>query len=51
MVGNGKGVYGFGVGYGNTITTARADAAMQALKRLQVGTSATNKGGRLISVR
>ncbi|KAF4664613.1 hypothetical protein FOZ61_000683 [Perkinsus olseni] len=35
MVGNGKGVYGFGVGYGNTITTARADAAMQALKRLQ----------------
>mmetsp|Transcript_60942 Transcript_60942/g.176336 ORF Transcript_60942/g.176336 Transcript_60942/m.176336 type:complete len:845 (+) Transcript_60942:116-2650(+) len=34
VVGNGKGVYGFGVGFGNTSKEARADAALKALQNL-----------------
>lgn len=34
MVGNGKGVYGFGVGFGNTPKEAKADAALKALQKL-----------------
>lgn len=34
VVGNGKGVYGFGVGFGNTPKEARADASLKALQRL-----------------
>eukprot|EP00931_Biecheleriopsis_adriatica_P073370 TRINITY_DN47668_c0_g1_i1.p1 TRINITY_DN47668_c0_g1~~TRINITY_DN47668_c0_g1_i1.p1 ORF type:complete len:830 (-),score=229.69 TRINITY_DN47668_c0_g1_i1:101-2590(-) len=34
VVGNGKGVYGFGVGFGNTPKEARADSALKALQNL-----------------
>lgn len=33
-VGNGRGVYGFGIGFGNQPKEARADAALKALQRL-----------------
>lgn len=35
VVGNGKGVYGFGIGFGNTPKEARADAALKALQNLE----------------
>mmetsp|Transcript_9934 Transcript_9934/g.21849 ORF Transcript_9934/g.21849 Transcript_9934/m.21849 type:complete len:823 (+) Transcript_9934:166-2634(+) len=34
VVGNGKGVYGFGVGFGNTPKDSRADAGVKALQNL-----------------
>lgn len=34
VVGNGKGVYGFGVGFGNTPKEARADGVLRALQNL-----------------
>jgi len=34
VVGNGRGVYGFGVGFGNTPKDARSDAALKALQNL-----------------
>mmetsp|Transcript_95368 Transcript_95368/g.308999 ORF Transcript_95368/g.308999 Transcript_95368/m.308999 type:complete len:871 (-) Transcript_95368:102-2714(-) len=34
VVGNGKGIYGFGVGFGNTPKETRADAAVKALQNL-----------------
>merc|ERR1719253_116427 len=34
VIGNGKGVYGFGVGFANTPKEARADAALKALQNL-----------------
>merc|ERR1712050_651417 len=34
VVGNGRGVYGFGVGFGNTPKEARADSALKALQNL-----------------
>lgn len=34
VVGNGRGVYGFGVGFGNTIKESRADASLKALQNL-----------------
>jgi len=34
LVGNGKGVYGFGVGFGNNAKESRADAALRALQNL-----------------
>jgi len=34
VVGNGKGVYGFGIGFGNTPKEARADASLKALQNL-----------------
>jgi len=34
VVGNGKGVYGFGVGFGNTPKEARADGSLKALQNL-----------------
>lgn len=34
VVGNGKGVYGFGVGFGNTPKEARADSSLKALQNL-----------------
>lgn len=33
-VGNGRGIYGFGVGFGNTAKEARADGALKALQNL-----------------
>eukprot|EP00933_Yihiella_yeosuensis_P006134 TRINITY_DN110789_c0_g1_i1.p1 TRINITY_DN110789_c0_g1~~TRINITY_DN110789_c0_g1_i1.p1 ORF type:complete len:868 (-),score=173.06 TRINITY_DN110789_c0_g1_i1:46-2559(-) len=35
VVGNGKGVYGFGVGFGNTPKEARADSSLKALQNLE----------------
>merc|ERR1712137_1349373 len=34
VVGNGKGIYGFGVGFGNTPLEARADGSLRALQNL-----------------
>lgn len=34
VVGNGKGVYGFGIGFGNTAKEARADGSLKALQNL-----------------
>jgi len=34
VVGNGKGVYGFGIGFGNTPKEARADGSLKALQNL-----------------
>merc|ERR1719171_1807977 len=35
LVGNGQGLYGFGVGFGQTPKTARAAASLQALRKLE----------------
>merc|ERR1719433_248060 len=34
VVGNGRGVYGFGIGFGNTAKEARADGSLKALQNL-----------------
>jgi len=35
VVGNGKGIYGFGVGFGNSAKEARADGSLRALQNLE----------------